>query len=78
MDPKLIALEERRTFSAEMALELGDLVTAEARLAFSFGIGSVADIFLRETLVIVVIFVIAFLLERRRNREPMINTPTTK
>ena len=64
MDPKLIAFVERRTFSGEVALELGDLVTAEARLAFNFGVRSMAVIFLRETLVIVVVFVIAFLQEK--------------
>jgi hypothetical protein len=63
VDPKLIVFVERRTFSAEVALELGDLITAEARLAFNFGVRSVADIFLREALVIVVVFVIAFLQE---------------
>ena len=64
MDPKLIVFVERRTFSGEVALELGDLVTAEARLAFNFGVRSVADTFLREILVIVVVFVIAFLQEK--------------
>jgi hypothetical protein len=64
VDPKLIAFVERRTFSAGVSLELGDLITAEARLAFNFGVRSVADTFLREILVIVVVFVIAFLQEK--------------
>jgi hypothetical protein len=64
VDPKLIAFVERRTFSAGVSLELGDLITAEVRLAFNFGVRSMAVIFLRETLVIVVVFVIAFLQEK--------------
>jgi hypothetical protein len=64
VDPKLIAFVERRTFSAGVALELGDLITAEVRLAFNFGVRKVADFVLGETLVIVVVFVIAFLQEK--------------
>jgi len=64
VDPKLIAFVERRTFSAEVSLEFGDFITAEARLALNFVVRIVADFFLGETLVIVVVFVIAYLQEK--------------
>jgi hypothetical protein len=64
VDPKLIAFVERRTFSAGVSLELGDLITAEARLALNFCVRKVANFVLGETLVIVVVFDIAFLQEK--------------
>ena len=62
MDPKLIVFVERRTF--RVGVESGACESSATRATLNFGVRNVADFFLGETLVIVVVFDIAFFQEK--------------